>query len=307
MKKQRYYAIIKRMRVIQPPHHRVKTKKRRGKKLKSGLLSVFIVALMAVGVWFGMNVRESTSSNDDSGVNQAVLAQQQKQKDAENAQPEDYKYFSADEFKQLYDNIVYPNTQPLRQPPEITGNAAADSRIREIATSRGYTLRSVPVAPIEKTDNPGLIGDDLIQQKAFVDLNKLLEAANAANIPLRLNSGYRSVEMQRELFLGRLYASGVSVAQIAGGHADNAVVAVLSQAAIPGYSRHHTGYTVDFVCGNAVQKFETTTCFKWLEQNNYLNAKMHGWIPSYPEGASQQGPEPESWEFVWVSKQALLK
>lgn len=113
--------------------------------------------------------------------------------------------------------------------------------------------------------------------------------------------------MQRQLFLSRLRASGVSTAQIANGQADSQIVTVLSQAAIPGYSRHHTGYTVDFVCANGTQTFETTTCFKWLSADNYLNAKKYGWIPSYPDGANQQGPEPEPWEYVWVGVPTLLK
>lgn len=295
------------MRVIEPPHHRTRSKQRRKKKLIPFAVAILLIVVLSVGAWFGIKTYTTKDSVEADQTNQAVLALQQKQETAANAKPEDYKYFSADEFKQLYDNIVYPNTQRLLQPPEITGNIAADNRIRTIAESRGYTLRSVPIAPIEKTNLPGLIGDDLLQQKAFVDLQELMKAAEADGVPLKLNSGYRSIEMQRELFLGRLHATGASNAQIASGQADNAVVTVLSLAAIPGYSRHHTGYTVDFLCGNAAQKFETTTCYKWLEQNNYLNAKMHGWIPSYPEGASQQGPEPESWEYVWVSKQALLK
>jgi LAS superfamily LD-carboxypeptidase LdcB len=78
--------------------------------------------------------------------------------------------------------------------------------------------------------------------------------------------------------------------------------------AVPGYSRHHTGYTVDIACENQTTlSFIYTVCFKWLSQNNYERTKKFGWIPSYPEEAVLQGPEPESWEYVWVGIDAVTE
>lgn len=207
------------------------------------------------------------------------------------------KFFTGEQFQEMYDSLALPNTERLVTPPEITGNAAADKRIRQIAESRGYVLRSVPVFPIQKTHAPGLGDDDLLQPKALAAWRVLYRNAQKDGIPLKLNSGYRSVEMQRELFLGRLNAS---TAAIAAGQADEAVLQVLKRAAPPGYSRHHTGYTIDLVCGDGSQSFDVTSCFRWLKADNYKNAKEAGWFPSYPEGAPKQGPEPESWEYVWV-------
>lgn len=221
----------------------------------------------------------------------------------------EYKIFTPEDFQQLYETIIYPNTDNLAEPPYITGDEAVDERIRAIAESRGYTLRSVPVASIQKADEPRLTvgSDDLLQEKSLVAWKELERAAATEGIPLKLNSGYRSIESQRQLFLNRLKTTGATNATILAGKSDDAVVSVLRQAALPGYSRHHTGYTVDFVCGNGVQSFEVTTCFEWLKKDNYLNAKKFGWIPSYPEGVDDQGPEPEPWEYVWVSRQALWK
>jgi LAS superfamily LD-carboxypeptidase LdcB len=53
--------------------------------------------------------------------------------------------------------------------------------------------------------------------------------------------------------------------------------------------------------------FEQSVCFGWLSKGNYKNAKSNGWIPSYPDGAKKQGPDPESWEYVWVGKQNLIE
>lgn len=289
------------MRIIEPP------KRHKKKRIKNRFfISLLIILLAGASVFAYFKLYHKT---DSSGSSSAAVLAETEQAAQQNTNPSDgdFKYFSGPEFLTLYQNIAYPNTEHLREQPVITGNEAADARIKTIAESRGYVLRSVPIYSINKTNEPRLADDDLLQEKALVAWHELKDAAKAAGIPLQLNSGYRSIEMQRELFLSRLKATGVTYAQIAAGQADNQVVATLHMTAPPGYSRHHTGYTVDFVCANGYQSFEVTTCFKWLSDNNYLNAKKHGWIPSYPEGTSNQGPEPEPWEYVWVGKQALLK
>ncbi len=292
------------MRVIQP-HRSVRRSKSKSKKpLFVGIFTLLIVA--TAGIYGSLSFNKKNEINEQTQSSE-VLAEQRNQKQIANPGPEDFKHFAGEEFQKLFDSVAYPNTQGFSQPPSITGDESADDRIRTIATSRGYAIHSVPVAPIDKTNTPGLVGDDLLQPLAYNAWQELKKSADAEGIPIKLNSGYRSIEMQRKLFLSRLYATGSSDAQIANGQADNQVVSVLSQAAIPGYSRHHTGYTVDFVCANGAQTFETTTCFKWLSENNYLNAKKHGWIPSYPDGANNQGPEPEPWEYVWVGVPTLLK
>jgi LAS superfamily LD-carboxypeptidase LdcB len=95
---------------------------------------------------------------------------------------------------------------------------------------------------------------------------------------------------------------------IASGRYDAQVSQVLAMTAIPGYSRHHTGYTVDIACkNNPNASFVYTVCFQWLNADNYKNAKTYGWIPSYPDGAGQQGPDREPWEYVWVGVDAVTE
>ena len=215
--------------------------------------------------------------------------------------------FSATAFYDLYSTFAYPNTQEIQVPPAITSNPEADKRIREIAEKRGYKLRSVPVAPINKTNEKNLEGDDLLQPLALAGWQDLKARAAADGQPLRLLSGYRSIEYQRQLFIDRLLAAGAYTADIANGLADAKVENVLSNAAPPGYSRHHTGYTIDLACypNGAFVAFKDSPCFSWIKANNYQIAKETGWIPSYPEGADQQGPEPEPWEYVWVGQDAV--
>jgi LAS superfamily LD-carboxypeptidase LdcB len=211
-----------------------------------------------------------------------------------------FKFFTGDQFQRLYETLQFPNTQTLAQTPEVTGDATADARIKVIAESRGYKLRSVPVLPIVKTGEPRLQGDDLLQPKAYSGWQVLKEMAKKDGIPIALNSGYRSIEYQRALFVSRLQANGGQTAAIAAGQADNAVVQTLGMTAPPGYSRHHTGYTIDLLCENSGTVFEKSKCFQWLSANNYDKVKRAGWVPSYPDGGITQGPEPEPWEYVWV-------
>lgn len=216
-------------------------------------------------------------------------------------------YFADNQFQELYERLAHPNTQEQTTPPEITGNDAADARIRTIAESRGYRLRRVPVLAIEKTNEKGLIDDDLLQPYALEGWQKLKEAAGKDGVPLNLSSGYRSIAFQRDFFMQKLRGSGASVAAIAGGQADGAVVSIISSVAPPGYSRHHNGYTMDFTCGDGNTTFKYTVCFRWLKEDNYRRTKDTGIIPSYPEEADQQGPEPEAWEYVWVGRANLVK
>lgn len=214
--------------------------------------------------------------------------------------------FTPEQFRNLYRLVAYPNTQEIVTPPAITSNQQADTRILEVAQKRGYRLSAVPVSPITKLDEKYLDDDDLLQAHAAIAWQELKAAAAKEGIPLTLVSGYRSVDYQRDLFLGRLRALGATNADIAAGRADNLISKVLEVAAPPGYSRHHTGYTIDLACNSiGLHAFTRTACFKWLSADNYLNAKRYGFIPSYPEGASTQGPEAESWEYVWVGQAAV--
>ena len=144
---------------------------------------------------------------------------------------------------------------------------------------------------------------------------ELAGAARADGIALGLISAYRSVSDQRGIFLYRLRTEALGPtgkpythAEIAEGTADAAVDHILKTSSIPGYSKHHTGYTIDITdltSGRVFTRFRETQGFAWISADNYLNAKRFGFIPSYPEGAGFQGPEPEAWEYCWVGTEVL--
>lgn len=290
------------MRVIEPKDQlkRPTTKKQPKKRPVRTFVALAILVVASFGLLQLAYNRQETAQQQQQPSAIATATTVQDLEKVASAQDVKFKFFTGDQFQKLYESLAMPNTQALTQPPAITGNTAADERIRTIAESRGYQLRSVPVLPIVKTNEPQLQGDDLLQQKAYSGWKVLEDMAAKDGIPLKLNSGYRSIEVQRELFLARLRANGGDTARIAAGQADNAIVATLLMTAPPGYSRHHTGYTIDLRCDGTGASFENTACFQWLSANNYDKAKRAGWVPSYPEGAPDQGPEPEAWEYVWV-------
>lgn len=291
------------MRVIEP--HTLRPKRKKTSALKK-LVIVVILVLVLGGGWLFLN-----KNNNVATVLPGVLGTTKKNDTRSPAPGNDAKlqYLSGPQFQELYENMMlaYPNTQPLDIPPTITGNPAADKRIRTIASSRGYELRAVPVYPITETSEIAGDVDNLLQPRAYAAWKPLKARARRDGIPLKLNSGYRSIDWQREFFLQKLRAKGLSDELIISGRGDDAIVDTLHVVAPPGYSRHHTGYTIDLWCEDGSSAFKYSKCFKWLKANNYEVAKNLGWIPSYPEDVDDQGPEPEAWEYVWVGREQLVE
>jgi LAS superfamily LD-carboxypeptidase LdcB len=293
------------MRVISKrKHHSDNGEKkvyRKNSRLK--VFGVFLIIVIPISAFLYINENKTKNINNSEkqNSNETVVVEQPDIK-VENKDGKEYKEFNGDEFRQLYLSVAYPNTQQIQKPISITGNDEADSRIRKLAEERGYKQTSIPQGAIVKVDEPRLEGDNLLQPLALQGWKSLKSAAEADNIPVSLISAYRSPEWQRDLFLSRLLVNGITPAQIAAGIQDKAISNALSSAAVPGYSRHHTGYTIDLWCEDGSSAFLSSICFKWIKANNYLKAKESGWIPSYPEGADEQGPEPEPWEYVWVGE-----
>ncbi len=196
---------------------------------------------------------------------------------------EDFKTFSGVDFKNLGDRIIGISSSSK---PSITGNSQVDENIRAIAERRGYKPRN---------DGGGLKGG---VSSAYSSMAEALKKEE--NLTLALCSEYRSYAGQRDIFLGRLDTgcrSNISPA------CDATINDILRLNSAPGYSKHHTGYAVDFKCGSCAgnyQDFRSSGCYKWLSEDNYCNAKKFGFIPSYPNSAGNQGPDPEEWEYIYV-------
>lgn len=208
--------------------------------------------------------------------------------------------FGGADFVELYNSFAYPNVAEFETSPSITNSLEADARIRSLAIERGYRARSVAAPPLV------VVTGGQLQERAATAWEELVESARKDGHRLTLTAGFRTIEDQQALFLTALRARGATDASIAAGNSDAAVVAVLKGTSIPGYTRHHSGYTVDIGCASDPGlPFGSTECYQWLSRNNYEKAKLEGWIPSYPAGAPNQGPDPEPWEYSWVGTDAV--
>ncbi len=292
------------MRVINHKQFAVDKHKHKTSRSRRGSL-LFGVILVAIGGYIIFGQKLVSKKPDNKPQTETAEKQIVQTPVAERTK---LKTFTGSEFQKLYSSFAYPNTQPLQEKPTITGDKEADDRIRKVAESRGYKLSSVPVANIVKTGEAGLTEDDLIQPNALKAWQDMKAAALKDGVKLQMTSAYRSVEVQRALFLRRMKDDFVYTESVAAGYVDHLVEKLLTRAAPPGYSRHHTGYTIDLACdGIGLDAFTTTSCYKWLSKNNYESTKKFGWVPSYPDGANLQGPEPEPWEYIWVSTYSLYE
>lgn len=275
---------------------RKKQKSSSGSRKRSLNLLVLLALAGAAGWWFTLGQKnENPPSQGSEVVVQQSIQEPPPKKGV-------LKTFTGTQFRDLYNNFAYPNTEYISDSTPITGNTDADKHIRILAERRGYIKRSAPV-----TDNFKTVGDDMVlQERAAVPWLEMQAAAKKDGHRITLTAAYRSAGEQKEIFLSRL--GNLQLSAVANGAYDSRITQVLSMTALPGYSRHHTGYTVDIGCENdPAVVFEKSACFDWLHADNYKNAKRFGWIPSYPEDVTEQGPEPESWEYVWVGLDALTE
>ena len=221
-----------------------------------------------------------------------------------------FKTFSPNGFKDFYDSVSYTGVIVIGEPGEITRNKEADAHIITMAEARGYKLRFEAEADLLITE-----GRHSLQIETWDAWEKMKESATENGFSLQLVSAFRSIERQQGIFMYRLKNDSieltgkeVSISQIIEGTADTVIDYILKTSSIPGYSKHHTGYTIyitGFDPGKEFTDFATMKEFEWISADNFYNAKRFGFIPSYPEGAEKQGPEPEAWEFVWVGTEAL--
>ncbi len=152
---------------------------------------------------------------------------------------DELRHLNDNEFQRLAD-LIGPNAIVDRTLPSVTGDRGADQRISELAEGRGYRQR----AQISSLDLVWVSGRQLAPDAAQAWL--ALEAdARRHGVSLALGSGFRSIRTQRRIFVNKLNRYGYSTTAIAAGRPDAAIDQILTLSSIPGYSKHHTGYTLD--------------------------------------------------------------
>ena len=114
-------------------------------------------------------------------------------------------------------------------------------------------------------------------------LENMLRDANAANVPLRVDSAYRSFAEQKTLKSNYKMTYGSGTAN--------------QFSADQGYSEHQLGTTLDFttpVIKGALLSFAKTTAYTWMNDNAY----KYGFVISYPKQNTYYEYEPWHWRFV---------
>ena len=224
---------------------------------------------------------------------------------------QNFKLLTPQDLNQILFNNVFENTSDSGIAVSITGNIQADQYIQKKAQDRGYKLW--PQTDEAKLET--VIDNIKLQPKAREAFLKMLDKAKSEGVIIGLTSGYRSQIEQNLLFKSRFEA--LQMAELGGyytteeilkGDADSIINRILSVTAPPGHSRHHTGYTVDLSDlspDNKTTVFNGSKAFIWMSDNNFKNARSFGFLPSYPKGGTDFGPEPEAWEFVWVGEKAI--
>lgn len=211
--------------------------------------------------------------------------------------PKPISEYTAQEFVNFYDNFNYTNVNIIKEKPYVFDHTEADKQVQKLAEEKGYKLRYEA-----NTDNLVWVDGFQLQKEAAESWTKMKNSAANEGVYMGLISGYRSVATQRSIFLN-VFANQYTKDQITQGIADERINQILLTRSIPGYSKHHTGYTIDITDSSIGQNFTKivgTKTHEWMTKNNFENARKFGFIPSYPEGAVNMGPRPEAWEYVWV-------
>jgi LAS superfamily LD-carboxypeptidase LdcB len=223
-----------------------------------------------------------------------------------------YKYFEGDEWKNTYEQAKsnYENIKNESITMDYFGDTKANAVAVEIAEKRGFTKRMLVK---DESQLYSFEGQKL--QKPMLDaLTQLFKEMRANKLKIKIISGFRGIEEQSQIFDEEFKNASkaetgkeFTIQEIIDRKADNAITKALETVALPGYSRHHFGYTIDIAeDGTDYKQFETTKSYEWMSKDNFFNTKKYGIIPSYPKGVTGQGPEPESWEFVYVGTKNTL-
>jgi LAS superfamily LD-carboxypeptidase LdcB len=217
------------------------------------------------------------------------------------------KVFNAAEFLALSDSISTiprPTWNKTIIAPEVDANLYA------IASKRGYKYRT----EADISQLTGVTETD-IKIDAKVELDKLIASGSKDGFNFKIASGYRNPDLQKIVFTSRLVTACLSILgrdcgldDFRNGAANGPIEEVLKTSSVPAMSKHHTGLTADIneVDGGALTEFKNTKSYQYLSADNFFNAKKFGFVPSYPNGGKDMGPDPEEWEFVFVGIDKLI-
>lgn len=138
-----------------------------------------------------------------------------------------------------------------------------------------------------------------IDERAYPDLQQMMDDARAEGLSPLICSSYRTMEKQI-----KLYTKLVQKYQNEGMSKEQAQIEASKWIAVPGTSEHQSGLAVDIVATSYQllnKEQENTAEQKWLMANCY----KYGFILRYPEDKTEvTGIGYEPWHYRYVGKEA---
>ncbi len=132
-----------------------------------------------------------------------------------------------------------------------------------------------------------------VAKRIVPDLTRLLQDARKAGLTLKVVSGYRSYEKQKQVvqsWIAKEHKKNPRLTR------EQAQKRVDTYSARPGHSEHQLGTTVDILSAENGYQFSDDKKWKyvrWLE----ANAHRYNFKISYPEGSTEYQYEP--WHLRW--------
>lgn len=256
----------------------------RKRKVMISLGAVVIIAVSGTATYF---VLHHVNQPNNTAQQPAETEQSNTPSTPEQKAPNDQKKLTP-----AAPTIALPNATPI---PARAIDSANDADIWKIVNkSRAFTnpryqpsdlrLVSVPTLPGRGQDERSL------RAVLMPDLEKLVAAARAAGVTIRVGSGYRSYATQASLF-----------ASYARRHGEAEASRFSSR---PGHSEHQSGLAVDLAGADQTcwvdECFERTAAGKWLA----AHAHEYGFTLRYPKGKeSITGYQYEPWHFRYVGRE----
>ncbi len=171
--------------------------------------------------------------------------------------------------------------------PQLAKKPAPPRNPKKLNVLVNKTYPLVPKAYAPKTSTISNTGGIRLETRTATAYRKLAAAAKRDGVKIKLTSGYRSYNTQKQIVdqYTRLYGSAYA----------------LRIAAKPGTSEHQTGLSLDVGNYNracALQDcFSTTPVGRWMAKN----APKYGFVLRYPKGQEKvTGYKYEPWHFRYV-------
>jgi len=183
-------------------------------------------------------------------------------------------------------SIEAPSEGPL---VAVAYDITSASSITVVVTKRRPLSPSsyVPSELVALSGIPGGSGHQM-RKEAAAAMTRMYEGADAAGVPFRISTAYRSYGFQQNLHSREVTQKGLAAAD--------------SLVARPGYSEHQTGLTADVydVPANELnQRFGESGAGVWIRDH----AHEYGFIVSYPDGSqSVTGYVYEPWHVRYVGE-----